>query len=661
MRNGFAARLAANNIKNNHKFYIPYILASSGIIAIFYIMMYVATNKGLGKLSGTQYISLMLALGCGIVAIFSLIFLFYINSFLMKRRSREIGLYNILGMEKKHIGRILLLENCMTTVISLVVGLLCGILFSKLVFMIYCKAVGVGTPISDVISIRGAATTVVLFAVFFLLILLRNQMAVKLSKPIELLQGGSKGEKEPKVKKVLTVVGIICMLGGYVIANMISNPLEAILLFFAAVVLVIIGTYLLFTTASVAILKGLKKRKKYYYRPNHFTSVSGMLYRMKQNAVGMANICILATMVLVIVSTTVCLQRGISDTIDAVTPDNICVRSQTSEKADYNRLEISSLDSDISTIKDLSAKENIGISKVRNYSTAQFRVKIDGNKFTARNGSAGMNLGFVAFITQDQYERFTGEKVSISGDKVISVGDNKASGKVQIGGKEYDCADHLQTVLPNNMVATDYRMFIVKDVAAVKTVSKALINDGAEIEIDYSVFLDADASGNQTIALSKDIAKALSRDGEYLVPSTRIGVSEMLYGFTSGFLFLGVLLGLTFTFAAALIIYYKQISEGYYDKDQYVIMQKVGMSKDEVRKSIRSQVMAVFFAPLAVAGCHMAGASNMMYQLLQMFDLDNIGLFVYCSLITFGIFAVIYAAVYAVTAKEYYKIVKWGE
>lgn len=659
MRNGFAAKLAVNNIKNNRKFYLPYIAASSGIIAIFYIMMYVATNKGLSKMAGTQYIGMLLALGCVIIAMFSLIFLFYINSFLMKRRTREIGLYNILGMEKKHIGRILFLENCITTVISLVVGLLGGILFSKLVFMIYCKIVGVDTPLSDVVSVSGVITTVVLFSIFFLLILLRNQMTVKLAKPVELLQGGNKGEKEPKVKKVLTFIGIACMLGGYVIANRITNPLEAILMFFVAVVLVIAGTYLLFTTASIAILKGLKKKKNYYYKPNHFTSISGMLFRMKQNAVGMANICILSTMVLVMVSTTVCLQRGISGAIDTIAPYDIDMHTAYGGTGDMNRLEISSLDADAAKIRDIAAEKNIKISDVKNVAVLQFQGKIDGNTYTAKGGAG--STGFTALITQDQYNRFTGKNISLSGNEVVSVGDNNASGKVTIEGHGFNCVKHVKKNLPNNMVGVEYDLFIVKDISTVKAVADSVTQDGATAECDYGAYLDTDASKAKTTALSKDISKALSTDDMYITASTRAETSEMLYGFTSGFLFLGALLGLTFTVAAALIIYYKQISEGYYDKDQYEIMQKVGMSREEVRKSIRSQVMTVFFAPLLIAGCHMAGAFNMMYQMLRMFNLNNVGLFIECSVITFGIFAVIYAAVYAVTAKEYYKIVKWGE
>ena len=259
-----------------------------------------------------------MGLGGVIIGLFSIVFLFYINSFLMKRRRKEIGLYNILGMEKRHIGRILFMENLMTSVFSIVVGLACGILFSRLVFLLVCKILGATTPIRFGISGISIIATIAVFGVIFLLILLRNQMRIHLSKPIELLTGSNTGEKEPKTRKILSVAGVICLAAGYGISISITDPLKAILLFFVAVVLVIIGTYLLFTTVSIAVLKALKRNKNYYYKPQHFTAVSGMLYRMKQNAVGMANICILSTMVLVMVSTTVCMQFGVKDAVNSM-------------------------------------------------------------------------------------------------------------------------------------------------------------------------------------------------------------------------------------------------------------------------------------------------------------------------------------------------------
>lgn len=652
MGKGFTLKLAWNNIKQNRKFYLPYVLASVGIIMMFYIMCYLAFNKGLASLVGAEYISFIMVLGCVIIGIFSFIFIFYINSFLMKRRNKEIGLYNILGMEKKHIGKILFTENLITSLFSIVAGLLIGVLFSKLVHMILCKIMGVSIPIVFNISWIGVVFTAIFFGALFLLVLLRNQMKIHLAKPIELLHGSSVGEQEPKTKIVMSVIGVICLAAGYIIAITIDNPLQAIALFFVAVVLVIIGTYLLFTTVSIVVLKALHRNKNYYYKPGHFTAVSGMLYRMKQNAVGMANICILSTMVLVMVSTTVCMSAGINDVIDQMTPKDVTVSQVFIDEPDMNKMEPAYLDSTLSGLKAVAARSDVKAKGTTNFTAAAIALKLKDTSFEFGDSYSIMNI-----ITADEYERITGEKAGISGNEVIGSG-TETPDTFTYGGESYTTVKYVKNLMASgNINGVNTYNIVVSNLSKVKSMVRAA--GDAYNGMTYIATFDTDSSNSATEAMAQKYANCSSVGGGRV--RLRSDIKNQLGGFTGGFLFLGIFLGLVFTFAAALIIYYKQISEGYYDKEKFEIMQKVGMGKAEVRKSIRSQVVAVFFVPLIVAGCHMAGAFNMVRQMLSLFSLNNVGLFVECSALTFLAFAAIYAFVYLVTAKEYYKIVQWGE
>lgn len=651
----YSLKLALNNIKQNRKFYLPYVLASIGIVAMFYIIWFLATNQGLQKLDGNQYISMVMGLGGVIIGLFSVIFLFYINSFLMKQRRKEIGLYNILGMEKRHIGRILFTENFITSVISIVVGLACGILFSKLVFMTVCKIMNATTPIKFGISGISIIATIVVFGLIFLLLLLRNQMRIHLAKPIELLKGSNIGEREPKTKIVLSIIGVICLAAGYGISLSIHDPLKAIVLFFVAVVLVIVGTYLLFTTVSIAILKALKRNKNYYYKPQHFTSVSGMLYRMKQNAVGMANICILSTMVLVMVSTTVCMQFGVKDAVNSMAPeDSVITASYDSSRG---MLSATWMDQQKDKLKELADKSGTNISDVTNYSLLAFNTSRDGSVFTIKRGEYTSSSVQVGIVTAAEYKRLTGKDAGITGNQILASGDSVAN-SLTLEGNKYTVVnkvDDFITVKPGFGLSESH-IFVVSQPVAERIVREL---KGAYSDLSYYMMFNSSSSEEKATALASEYENTMDgRTYKYATVTSRAGYESEYNGLTGGFLFLGIFLGIVFTFAAALIIYYKQISEGYYDKDKFEIMQKVGMSNSEVKRSIRSQVLMVFYIPLIVAGCHMMGAFNMVRQMLRLFNLTNVGLFLGCTALTFVAFAAIYALVYFVTAKEYYKIVQ---
>ncbi|MGI6256783.1 MAG: ABC transporter permease [Anaerovoracaceae bacterium] len=658
MRRGFTIKLALTNIKKNRKFYLPYILASVGIISIFYIMLYLATNSGLKNLPQSGFVGIFLVLGSIIVGIFSLIFLFYINSFLMKRRNKEIGMYNILGMEKRHIARLLLVESLMTTAISVAGGLLLGILFSKVFFLAYCHLLQTNVPVSDLISVGAVFITAVVFTIFFTLILIKNQMALALSRPIDLLKGGNVGEREPKTRVIPSLLGVICLAAGYGISIRIDNPLEAVFLFFIAVILVIFGTYLLFTMVSIAVLKALRKNRNYYYKAGHFTTVSGLLFRMKQNAVGMANICILSTMVIIMISTTVCLQAGIKDIIKTIAPGDININGSISRQGQLDTMTSSYIEENNAKIKKIAERNGISIKDVRGYTAAQLTTTYsDGIFAPAPLSKQGHMVDMVMVIPVDIYNNFTGKNITLNEGQVVTLGSNAAPDNIRIGQREFKRIDHVDEELPNNFGGMNQYYLVVDNLDTLEKIVEEFNGANGFQGIHYGGLVDVNASSREI----NNFAKDLSQDSGLLPAtiSTKQEVQNLFHSLSSGFLFMGVLLGTVFTFAAALIIYYKQISEGYYDKEKYEIMQKVGMSKKAVKASIRTQVLMVFFAPLLVAGCHMAGAFNMMRLLLNLFKLTNINLFITCCALTFILFATIYLLVYLFTAREYYKIVRW--
>ncbi len=658
MAKNFSWKLALTNIKNNRKFYLPYFLASAGITGMFYIICFLAMNEGISTMSAS--LSMIMGLGVGVMAIFSFIFLFYTNSFLMKRRKKEIGLYNILGMEKRHIGRILVIEGMLISMSSFICGMFSGILFSKLVHLFLNWVFGAEPPFGIEISKDAIIYSAILFGALFVLTTLANQMSIRLAKPIELLHGGNVGEKEPKAKGALALVGFLCLGAGYYIAITTENPLKALMLFFVAVVLVVIGTYCLFTAGSIVILKALRKNKKFYYKSGNFTAVSGLIYRMKQNAVGLANICILSTMVLVMVSGTVSLFFGMNDTVDKMAPGDINIQECTAKiNDDMGKLE--------NAAKNRADSMGVKIENIRAYQFLPFVAIRSEENYIFERGTQENIKDMVSFaaMTEDSYTRLTGKKLGLTGNEVAmyttlsDVSEDFKVGNIQFHLKEKVDGFLELAEIENGM--TDVSYLILADDEVLQNLL-TVVNGGYEnscyLYTHLNIYTDCDEQ------LNANYAQALREDDSELglhYEMLRVATQEEETGdyveMVGGFLFLGIFLGIVFTFAAALIIYYKQISEGYYDKEKFEIMQKVGMSKKEVKATIRKQVLMVFFVPLVMAGIHIAAAFKMITKLLLVFAMTNVGLFAICTLVTFLIFAGIYALVYMVTAREYYKIV----
>ena len=657
-------KLAITNIKNNRQFYFPYLLTGIITVAMFYIMCALESNPGIQSMPGAKDLGLILRLGIGVIGIFAVIFLFYTNSFIIKRRKKELGIYNILGMEKRHIAKILSKEAFFTAIIAIGGGLVTGVLFHKLACMLLYRMIGFNGGITFSFSKKGVMITAILFAIVYLLTYIYDLFQVQLANPIELLQSGNKGEREPKTKAIMAVLGVLCLGTGYFIAITTKNPIKALTLFFVAVILVIIGTYLLFTAGSIALLKILRRNKGYYYQTKHFTSVSGMIYRMKQNAVGLANICILSTMVLVAVSTTVSLYVGVEDIMKERYPNEINIRA-------YYDTGVPSEDS-IAPIVEKSVKESgrkirheedylelyfAAIKDQGQYSLDKEKVKTAGDRVS----------GFVVLTREDCKKKYNEEIPELAENEVALftikktdmdtlVLENRSYHVKEI--KQFQNTEDFETIAD---IMDEYYYVIVNDVQDMERLwqlQKEIYQENSS-SISRQVRLDIDGDSKQKKECFENIKTALEPEqakARILIDSRQSNLDEF-YQIYGGFLFLGLFLGILFLMITVLIIFYKQISEGYDDKERFSIMEKVGMSNDEVKATIRSQVRTVFFLPILMAAIHVGMAFPMIKRLLSLFGLSNTALFAGCMAGTILVFALIYLLVFLKTSKTYYKIV----
>ena len=628
-------------------------------VAMFYIVKSLSYNPGLKNMVGSNTMMTMMSMCSVMIALFAIIFLFYTNSFLVKRRKKEFGVFNILGMEKSHIAKTMAWENFYVTLISIAGGLVIGIALDKAMFLLIAQVLNEEISLGFFISDKAIISTVVMFCIIFLLILLNSIRQIKTANPIELLTAGNAGEREPKTKWVLTILGLLSLGTGYYIALAIKNPLTALVYFFFAVILVIIGTYMLFTAGSIALLKILRKNKKYYYKTKHFTSISGMIYRMKQNAVGLANICILSTAVLVMVSSTSSLMLGMQDVIATRYPDDFIVYSnETSEERAYESFD---------AIRELQEKQNLNVTSEREYRYLVFPAFINGDTFEVTrdaNFSSLGNLNNLIFVSLSDYNRVMGTDKTLAEDEILVYSDRLQFDypTLKIFDREYSVKEKIDEFIGNGLivaVAANTQFIVLPDgtdIEELYALQKETLSDGAS-EIQYYYGFNSDADEETQRAFYRTLLEDYVGHGyEGTIESKADSRSEFV-GLYGGFFFIGIFLGILFIMATVLIIYYKQISEGYDDKQRYEIMQKVGMTHQEIKNSIHSQVLTVFFLPLIVAGIHIAVAFPIITKLLALLNLLNVQLFLTCTVVCYVVFAVMYLLIYLLTARTYYKIV----
>lgn len=622
---------------------MPYILTCIGTMMMFYVMHAISLNDGLLNMPNSMSLQSILSMGVVVILIFSVIFLLYTNSFLIKRRKKELGLFNVLGMEKKHIAWVLFFETLFTSLISLAFGLFGGIILNKLMFVLLLRLLKFDIPLGFELDMASIEFTAQCFSLIFILTLICNLVQIWMSKPIELLKGGQVGEKEPKTKWISAIIGVLSLGIGYGIALSVETPLAAIPLFLVAVIFVMIGTYELFTAGSIVVLKLLRKNKKIYYKKHNFIAISGMMYRMKQNAKGLANICILSTAVIVMLSTTVSLYVGMEESLHTQYPQDVFLRGNDVNDEKINR---------INQILDDKVNEyQIKLKDEFHYKSKSMMATLkDGNYALGQNiSSDSYSFGFISI---DDFNRLEQTDIQLSVDEVLifSISGTYGKDSIMINNQVYQIKQEFDEV-----------SFQPKQENSLFPVYLLIVNDiqiFGEEDVYYSVGFNVD----NTDEVSVEFVDSLNT--EFRLNSIDAYVSGaassradflMSYG---GLFFLGIFLGTLFLMATVLIIYYKQVSEGYDDKERFEIMQRVGMSKQEIRKTIRVQILMVFFLPLIFMMIHIAFAFPIITKLLALSGLMNTQLFLAATIGTIVIFASIYALIFNLTAKTYYKIVE---
>ena len=673
MKRGLYFRLAATGMSKNKKFYFPYIFTCFCMVMMYYIIQFLRISDDFRTMRGGESMQMILEMGTPVIAVFSWILLYYTNSFLIRRRQKEFGLYHILGMGKRELVKILIWENLMTAVISIAGGLLGGILFSKLAELAAVRIVGNHLGYKMTIEPKAIYYTVSLFLAIFAVILLRMLIFIFRTKPVDMLKSETAGEKPPKANWILAIVGLIILAGAYWIAVSIEEPMEAMLWFMGAVLMVIGATYLLFIAGSVAFCRLMQKKKNYYYKTRHFVSISSMVYRMKRNGAGLASICILSTMVLVMVSSTVCLYASIEGNLAKGYPQQFSV-----EMASGSSLEDKDREEKLKETVGQTINENkIKLKETKEYhilSTACVKTD-EGIKFEHENIKSLDSLKMLYILTVADYNRLTGENLSLEKNELYVYLPDEAYEKdtFQVEGcgnwknkgtpdNQFICGDDVETL--NSGV-----YLIVPDEAVMdqfEAAQRAVYGENASSEkLCYAFDTDLSEEGQVSLVseLQNNISTLQLQDEQFpMVNVNARAVSKSdYYALYGGLFFLGILLGSVFIFGMILIIYYKQITEGYEDQGRFSILMKVGMTRKEVRQSINSQVMTVFFLPLAMAGMHTAFSFPIIRKILKMFAMNDEKLLILVMICCYLAFAVFYAAVYLLTSREYYKIVSRDE
>ena len=669
----FYSKFALNNLVKNKRFIIPYVLSTIFTIMSFYILSSLAFGDNLNKLpNGIEATKQVLSFGIIVIALFSVVFLFYTYSFLVKRRVKEFGLYAVLGMTKKQIAKILVLETIFIAIITLVVGIGLGILFDKLMLLILLKLFSATVTFGFSITPIAIVFSVLLFGGVYFLLLLYTVIKIARLRIVALLKDENKGEKEPKARWILAIIGLALIGYGYYTAQTVQNPIKAITVFFFAVIAVIIGTYLVFMAVSITVLKIMKNNKNFYYKPKNFISVSGLLYRMKRNAVGLANICILSTMVLVTMGTTSALYAGMEKSYNERFPRQLMVAgyNSTSEKL-----------KEIENNAKLSAKEaGTEVEDMVSYNSVPIvgRLVEDKFNFESNIGIDLSNVKMIVVLELKDYNKTANKNITLESNEILLHIDKKGNynhNNISLNGSDYKIKEKLSEFpgaigsAAANIIDTYY--VVVKDNKEAEKIaaqlaarmeelskedakSRGIITTGAPTVQNYVAFNIKDTTKEAKVIESfKKLEKQVGIEIE--------GKDEnklTFRGVFASFLFIGVFISLIFVTSQVVIMYYKQISEGYEDKGNFEIMRKVGITDKQIKQSIRSQVLLIFFSPLIIATLHTIVAYPFIEKILRLFLITDSSIFLQALAVTIVVFAIFYLIVYAITSKIYYRIIK---
>lgn len=668
-------KLAVQNVFKEKNTFYPFVICTSAMVMMFYLISNIEIVCKKYEFEGNDSMALILHFGIIVCGIVSAIMIFYTNNFVMKRRVKQLGLYSMLGMEKKHIGRIVIWETFTTGFVSIISGLLLGTVFTKMIFLLFLKIVRVNIDIKFELYPKSIISTVIMFTVAFAAIIFINIIKVVRFKPIQLINNSKAGEKEPKSKLIITILGCICLGIGYYIAVTVQSPLNAIFEFFIAVVFVIIGTYLLFISGSITFIKLLKSNKGIYYNKNNYVTISGMLYRMKMNATGLASICVLSTAVLVTLGSTVSLFVGCEDNIRNMYPTDISTYFLYDKELDEkDGIEITKEAYDYSLLTPAVEKKadeyNVKVKDLREFYLLFELGKCDGKSFEVDRTMLGTTMLYL--VTVDDFNRITGSDYKLNKDEVlVELKDQTIDiNSFTVFGKEYSvkqCMNDSGFIYDETMSIGDVYLVVVNDFNELLNANNNSLMQMRETDdinewynnVQYQYVFNLEGKTDDKKAFAKVLRDTLNDTGvAHLAAVENIyDARDMYISFYGSLFFLGIFVGLLFTIITVMIIYYKQISEGYDDKSKFEILKKVGMSEREVKQTIRKQIITVFMLPIAVAIVHICFAFNIVKKILVLLGCTNTPLLIACFAATIALYTIAYAIVYLVTAKSYYKIV----
>lgn len=658
-------RLALSNLIKNRKLYYPYTLATILVIAITYIFTSLTLNSHLDDLPGADAIKMVLGLGLGIVALSSGIIVLYANSFVMKNRSKELGLYSVLGLEKRHLFSMILKETMIMGFVTLLLGIGVGALFDKLIYAFLQRIIGESTGLVSTFQVMTIPIVLVIFACIFSLLVLVNGFRLLRLNPLQLTKDGLKGEKKGRFLVIQTLLGLGTMGYGYYLALSVQNPVTAIISFFLAVLLVILGTYLLFNAGTTVVLQLLKKKKSYYYKPNNMISISNLVFRMKKNAVGLATIAILSSMVLVTLVGAASIYAGKKDYLASATPHDYSVSG--------NKVDLTStkkLMDDFLIKTGEQANEEVAVSYllfgIKNQETNKLTV------FT-KNERKVVPKSIVLVFSQETFKQLTGKELNLSSNQIALYTKNKTlktQKSLSIDGKNYQIhrqlGDFINKKIPNiyKIIVSDYSYLVVPDIKIFESSMKGTsIAQATYVGVNvkdptHDAKKNSDLLDQMTDKETQQLAgQTTGVSQSYLTANSRYDAEGMVNGFVGGTFFIGIFLSIIFMLGTVLVIYYKQISEGYEDRERFVILQKIGLDDLQVKQTIRKQVLTVFFLPLIFAFIHLAFAYHMISLIVRIIGVLNPDLMLVVTIIVCGVFFLAYVLVFALTSRSYRRIV----
>ncbi|WP_276905450.1 ABC transporter permease [Faecalibaculum rodentium] len=640
-----SAKLALSNLRRNKRTTIPFMLTSALCTLMLYLVISLENSAVVSESFGGAQMQMMLGFGELVIVLFTVIFLFYTNSFLMKQRKREFGLFNILGLAKKDIAMVLFVELLICWGVSLVAGIGLGMILDKGMYLLIGRLMNIDLPLEIGISGAAVVQTVLYTGAVYVLLVVYGFFMVNVSSPIELLHAQAEGEREPKNRWLLALGGLLCLGAGYGLALWVQNPMDAFVLFFLAVILVIVGTYLLFSAGSIALLNMLQKNRRFYYQTSHFISVSGMKYRMKANAASLANICILSTMVLVALSTTICLMMGMDQSVETAYPRETTL-SIYSQDGNY-----------LQDFDQALAQSGVQATDVMAYTLFDIPGTVSGDTVSNLGEYGKPDMRLFEFIPVGQYNNAEGTDYTLEpGQVLINPGSDSWGSSLTIGDRTWSVAGTVDGFPPSglgiNMMGNPM-LVVLPDEADIAWLQTLVPEEQRNVT---NIFAFNSPDPNRDAGVLKDAFEQVT--GARPFGDTRQNFALSLQSMYGSFLFVGIFVSILFVMASVLIMYYKQISEGFEDQKRFDIMTRVGLDNRQIRKTIHFQVLAVFFLPLAMAGIHVAFAFPMISKMLALLGMGDITLFMITCLIVFAIFAILYVIVYGLTSRTYYQLVK---